>query len=340
MAVLAGCYARSCHLVFRKAHWAIPRKLMGGYLPIRYLLTRVANVPFPPFPDSPHTRLLDFFHRKFPNFSMKMSNDAEADILAVHGPDLFNDKIFIPQHALHSESSVIVMPENFIRLKKEGRIIAKLSSVHEIVNETTIRLNSGEELEADMIICGTGFIRRFPFFSEKHAQMMGLVMKSECDTKINLYRQVLPVGIPNIGFIGFTSSTGHWMTAEVASHWLSDYFLKRLKLPSEKEMYEEIERRHKFLHEIFSESSGAEYEFSYYWIGPLETYLKDMGLALHRTSNWITEYFGVYRPYRFKGLHEERRIKAEKGTAPRHWYFSFEYTICLVLLLIFVFFVL
>ncbi|CAF2038332.1 unnamed protein product [Rotaria magnacalcarata] len=339
MAVLAGHYARSCHLVFRKAHWALPRKIIGGYMSIRYLLTRVFSINFPPFPDAPHTYLFHLFHRKFPAFSIKSSKDAEADILAIHGPDLFNDKIFIPQHLLHHESSVIVLPDDFIKLKKEGRIIGKLASIREIVNETTIRLDSEEELEADMIICATGFVRRFSFFSEKNAQAMGLVKKSGGDTKINLYRQVLPVGIPNICFIGFTSSTGHWTIAEVASHWLSDYFLKRLKLPSEKEMHEEIERRHTFLYDTFGDTGGAEYEFSYYWIGPFEIYLKDMGLALHRTNNWITEYFVVYRPYRLRGLHEERRIKAEKGIVPRHWYFSFEHTICLILLLIFLFFI-
>jgi hypothetical protein len=81
------------------------------------------------------------------------------------------------------------------------------------------------------------------------------------------------------------------------------------------------------------------YQPVYYWLGPVEILLKDMGLALHRTSNWITEYFGVYRPDRIKGLHEERRLKAEKGVAPYRWYFSFEYTIYLIILLIVLFFI-
>jgi len=72
-------------------------------------------------------------------------------------------------------------------------------------------------------------------------------------------------------------------------------------------------------------------------MGAIEIYLKDMGVASYRTSNWITEYFGLYRPVPFKELHEERRLKAETGIAPRHWYFSFGYTICLILLLIFLF---
>ena len=192
--------------------------------------TRASTTTVPPYPDAPYTFLYRFLHRKFPEFAAKMAKNSEADIMAINGPDLYDDKIFIPKDSLIHDNNIRVLPTDFIQLKKEGRIIGKLASIDEIVNETTVRLDSGEELQADMIIGATGFLRRFPFFSEKHAQMMGLIIKSNGDTTTNLYRRVLPVGIPNIGFIGFTSSTNHWMIAEMASHWLSDYFLKTTEI--------------------------------------------------------------------------------------------------------------
>jgi len=99
-------------------------------------------------------------------------------------------------------------------------------------------------------------------------------------------------------------------------------------------MYKEIKTTREFLRDLFN---VIDFDYKYYWMEAIEIYLKDMGVALYRTSNWITEYFGLYRPARFKGLHEERRLKAETGIAPSHWYFSFGYTICLILLLIFLF---
>jgi hypothetical protein len=60
-----------------------------------------------------------------------------------------------------------MISNDFIRLKCEGSIIGKLGVIDEIVDETTVRLSSGEELQVDMIISATGFIRRSPFFSEK-----------------------------------------------------------------------------------------------------------------------------------------------------------------------------
>jgi dimethylaniline monooxygenase (N-oxide forming) len=341
MAVFAGHFARSCHLVFRRAHWMTPRKILRGRVSVRFLCARVSSTLFTPFPSAPHTALFRFLHRTFPGFFKRILNVISADIIATLGPDLFHDKIFIPRHLFQNEENISTIPDDFVSLKKAGRITGKLASVDEIIDGTTIRLVSGEELQADLIICATGFVSRFPFFSEEHAQIMGFstspnLATSNGDTKTNLYRRILPVGIPNIAFIGFGGSVYHWMVAEVASHWISDYFLKRLKLPSVNEMYEEIKTTRSFLQDIFH---GVDFDFKYYSIGPIEMYLKDMGLTLHRTNNWISEYFGIYRPARFKGLHEERRIKSEKGIPPSHWYFSFEHTVLFIVFLTIIFFI-
>ena len=45
--------------------------------------------------------------------------------------------------------------------------------------------------------------------------------------------------------------------------------------------------------------------FDSFVIPPVETLLSEMGLAVHRTSNWIEEYFGIDRPKRLKELYEE-----------------------------------
>jgi hypothetical protein len=334
MAVLAGHHARSCYLVFRKAHWMTPRKIFSGLLPVRLLYTRALSVLFSPVPDAPYGSLFRFLHRKFSKFFTIMTDILSKDIMFIHGPDLSNDKIFIPQHSYRNLENISIIHRDFIRLKREGRFIGRLGIIEEIIDETTVRLNSGEELQADMIISATGFIRHFPFFSEKHGQMMGLIKTNE-NIELNLYRRVIPVGIPNIAFIGFTGSVGFWMIAEAASHWISDYFLQRLKLPkSEQEMYEEIETAQKFILKVFNQ---GKFDYRYYWTAPLEIYLSDMGLNLHRTSNWISEYFGIYRPERLKGLHGERQIIAETGHKPQHFYFSFSFNIFLILFLILIY---
>ena len=336
MAVAAGLFGQLCYLIFRQAHWMFPRMLMGGYLPLRFSFTRLLCLPFGPFPNAPHTALLHFLHRTFPRFFEKIMNGISKDVVAILGPDLFKDKIFLPQHSYRNVQNSSVIPNDFVRLKRDGRIIGKLATIDRIVNESTIRLDSGEELQVDMIICATGFIEGFPFLSPTQAQTMGVPTgMSDRETEFNLYRRIVPVGVPNVAFIGFTLSSCNWMIFEAASHWISDYFLGRLKLPvSEKEMYDEIMTMRRFSRQMFNRNGCY---VNYFWLEPIEIYLKDMGLPLHRTNNWISEYFGVYRPKRLKGLHEERKAKAEGRPLNQRWYFGLGHSLLLFFLLIFLY---
>ncbi|CAF1222584.1 unnamed protein product [Rotaria sp. Silwood1] len=299
LASICGSYTRSCHIVLRRAHWMLPRTIAGGLLPARYLLTRLAYAAYGPFPGAPHSKLFRYFHRTFPRLFTFITDKITADIMAINGPDLYDDKVFLPNNSFRNAENIYMIPQDFIRLRQQGRIIAKLDSIDEIIDSTTIRLKSGEHLQADMIICATGFITRFPFFSDMDAKIL------VCLTQ--------------------------WLVAEVTSHWVSEYFLGRLKLPvSEAEMYKEIDETCTFIHKTFNRTGCY---LMYYWLSPIEIYLKDMGLRLERTHNWISEYFGIYRPERFKGLHEERRAKAA-GIKYHHWYFGFQHTILILFFLL------
>lgn len=252
--------------------------------------------------------------------------------------DLYDDKILIPKYSFRNVENLSRMTDEFIKVKREGRIIRKLASIDEIIDETTIRLDSGETLQADMIVCATGFIEQVSFLSETLSRAVGqnkITPTSNEGSDLDLYRRIIPVGVPNIAFIGLPAAASTWMLFEVQSHWTSDYFLSRIKLPTnEKEMYEEIRTLRNFIFKLFNRKS---YYLQYYWLEPIEIYLQDMGLSLHRTNNWISEYFGIYRPKRIANLHDERQAKAEGKTKSiwhRHWYFGFGHTLLVLVILL------
>lgn len=81
--------------------------------------------------------------------------------------------------------------KEFVTLVREGRIIRKLASVDEIIDKTTIRLDSGDLLQADLIICATGFIEKFSFLSETLSEapvQNKTTSKSDEGVDLDLYR--------------------------------------------------------------------------------------------------------------------------------------------------------
>ncbi len=323
-ATTAALYGQSCHMISRRSHWTVPQNLLHGYLPVEYAFSRLFGILFDPYPYAPHSALYHFVHRKFSFIFNKIFNLMSADFITTYDRDLFDEKIFLPTTPFQNSENFIRITEQFLQLKREGRIIRKLASIDQIIDATTIRLDTGEILQADLIICATGYIEQFPFLP----QVLGQVTTDD-GVDLDLYRRTIPVGVPNIAFAGLAAVATQWLYFEVQSHWISDYFLGRIKLPeTEKEMHEEIRTIRNFVRRKFNRKS---YYIQYYWLEPIEIFLQDMGLSLHRTNNWISECFGVYGPKRIKTLHEERQARPSK-----HWYFSFGHT---VLLLIFIFLV-
>ena len=338
-AIESAKYAQSCHLIFRRPHWLIPNELFHGYVPIKYIFTRLFTVINDPFPCAPHSRLYDFLHGIFSSFFNKIFDSISNDILAKYRSDLFDDKTFIPNYSLRHSENLVRLTEEFLEFIRKGLIIRKVASISGIIDDTTIRLDTGELIQADTIVCATGYIEQFSFLSDALKQTLTINTASSgtCGDKgidLDLYRRIVPVGIPNIGFMGLNAVASQWLFFEVQSHWISDYFLGRIKLPdTEEEMYEEIRTIQHFMRKQFNQKS---YYFQYYWLEPVEIYLQDMGVSLHRTNNWISEYFGVYGPKRLENLHAERQAKAERKSLNiwhRRWYFGFGHTILLILFL-------
>jgi hypothetical protein len=325
-------------MIFRRSHWFVPRDLLKGYLPIGYIFSRIFTLTCYPYPLAPHGSLYHYIHGSFSFIANKIYDTMSADVMKVYGPDLYEDKRFVPKCSFQNSENFVRVTEKFLKMKREGRIIRKLAWIDEIIDETTIRLDSGEIIQADLIICATGFIEQVPFLCEPLGRIVGQETTkptSHDGIDLNLYRRIIPVGVPNISFIGFVAVARQWIYSEAQSHWTSDYFLGRLKLPkTEKEMYEEIEIIRNFIRKLFNRKT---YYMQYYWLEPVEIYLQDMGVELHRTNNWFTEYFGIYKADRIKDLHKERQALAN-GKPFKHWYFGVRHTILLVLVILFLFF--
>lgn len=246
-----------------------------------------------------------------------MKQNIQQDVVQAFGEDFFADKVFLPSVDFQHCTGFGVIPEGFVEAKKSGKIEGRKASIEDMEANCVV-LNTGEKIEADVIISACGFAERFPFFSDEYCQAMNLPNSRNSD--FNLYRRVVPVGIPKIAFVGFIRCLAQWMVAETASHWISSYFLGHLKLPSEEKMQEEKALVDNHIRSRIGKNSP---HFTVYWIEPMEIYLQDMGLSVNRTSNFWKENFQIFTPSRLATLTEERRSKV-KGTYKPGLYWSFE----------------
>jgi hypothetical protein len=100
---------------------------------------------------------------------------------------------------------------------------------------------------------------------------------------------------PNLGFIGYASSTACQLTSEVGAHWLSQCFRGELHLPSAADMSREVARVLEWAGAVFPARSNG------YFVGPyvshyLDELLRDMKLPSKQAGNVFAEYLNpLYR---------------------------------------------
>ncbi|MGB3651174.1 MAG: K+ transport protein, partial [Rivularia sp. (in: cyanobacteria)] len=101
-------------------------------------------------------------------------------------------------------------------------------------------LNSGEQLQADVVVFGTGFRQEIPFLEEKYRNLV----KDE-QGSFHLYRNLINPDVPNMGFVGYSSSFFCQLTSEVGAWWLAEYAKGNL-VPTASQMHAEIEEHLKW----------------------------------------------------------------------------------------------
>ena len=87
-------------------------------------------------------------------------------------------------------------------------------------------LADGTAIPADLVVCGTGYRQRVPFFDEA-------VLKRLTDDRGNfeLYRQILPHDVPDLTFAGYNSSLFSPLSAEMSAVWIASHLAGLHQVP-------------------------------------------------------------------------------------------------------------
>lgn len=205
----------------------------------------------------------------------------------------------VPATPVTSGAQNIGIGDGFYQAVAAGRIEAKRAALAGFSGPSTLRLESGEDLKADVIIFATGWKQQIPFLEE------ALLNEIRRDGHFHLFRQILPPQERRLGFVGYASSANAPLTAEVSAHWLSACFRDELPLPDAEAMDTEIERVRAWAGTVFPKRDAG-YFIGGYVSSYVDELMRDMGLRARRLGP-LEEYLGPIWAERYAGLETERR---------------------------------
>ncbi|MGQ0775767.1 MAG: flavin-containing monooxygenase [Pseudonocardiales bacterium] len=289
--------ANSATIVARTVNWMIPERLLLGLVGYKWiLLTRLGEALLPRYHDPACVRPVDRLDERVKRALWWLIT---RDMLITTGlyrlPRQLRPARALPFHLAHAG----VMPRGYARAVRRGLIDAKIGAVQAYTGKG-LRLTTGEEVAADVIVFATGHQKVFPFLDSR-------VQVHDPAGRLRLYRGVVPPSADRLGFVGFRQVFNNIMGVELTAHWLAGYFQAALhSTPTESEMQEAIDARLIWQEQVLPGSLG--YDFGPYDIHCADELLHDMGLPSRRAGNLLAEYLlpgGV--AHRYTGLTAERR---------------------------------
>lgn len=235
IAVPVSDVAARTDVVARELLWKMPKKL-GGALNYKYLLlTRLGEALFRYIRPKGFERFLHGPGNRVRRAMLDSVGSAATRQLKLRALGL------VPAGAFEdiARSTVSLATDGFYERVADGRVTVhrdqEISGLLAEGGRPCARLADGTVLPADLVVCGTGFRQRVPFFDEAlHARL------EDGAGNFMLYRQILPIGVPHLTFAGYNSSFFSPLSAEMAAVWTAAHLRGAVTLPPADRMRETV----------------------------------------------------------------------------------------------------
>jgi len=226
VAAAVGEVAASTKVVARRLLWKLPRKLMN-VINFKYaVLTRLGEGLFPYIERKGFERFLHGPGRGLRDSMIKSLQTVATKQLHLKALDLVPEGTF----DRIARSTVSLATDELYEQVRQGKTQVlrecAITRLGEQNGQTVAWLSNGQMLEADIVICGTGWQQGVPFLPQA-------VQEHLFDEAGNfqLYRQILPLRIPNLYFCGYNSSFYSPLNAEVGAWWIASHLMGDIHLP-------------------------------------------------------------------------------------------------------------
>jgi Flavin-binding monooxygenase-like len=227
--------AASTDVIARHLLWKVPRRV-GGFLNFKLLLlTRMGEALF---------RYLrprgveKFLHGPANGMRGQMINSIGSASVRQFG---LNRLQLVPPGHMEDivRGAIGLATEGFFEGVEAGSIVVHpnrtITRLLADGGKPTAELDDGTRLEADLIVCATGFTQGVPFLSADLTRRL-------LDERGNfmLYRQIRPVDVPGLYFNGYNSSFFSPLNAEMAAVWIAADLGGAVALPDPPAMRQQV----------------------------------------------------------------------------------------------------
>jgi dimethylaniline monooxygenase (N-oxide forming) len=205
-----------------------------------------------------------------------------------------------------ADSTVGLVSEGFYEQVANGRItVHRDTTITEMGGGPKaapgIRLSTGQVLQADVVICATGFQQRVPFLTPYIQRRL-----TDEHGNFRLHRQILPLEVPNLTFAGYNSSVISTLNAEVAAHWTAALLTGRLDLPPAEKLDEQIDARLRWMEERTPGHHARGTAVVPFSIQNIDEMLGDLKFRLPLHTR-LAQVFRRIKPESYRGLATRRK---------------------------------
>jgi cation diffusion facilitator CzcD-associated flavoprotein CzcO len=284
--VAASETAQRTYMICREVKWKIPRFI--GNLNTKYMfLNRLGEAMIKTRHHNPFEKLLH-------GLGVPDKVFARLEKLLIETQQLQKSNL-VPKMRLQDLKfgEISMETDGFYRKAADGDIALKHGEIESCAGKE-ITLTSGEKIEVDVLIFGTGFRQAIPFLPEPYQKAM-----TDEQGNYILYRNILPPALPRLAFIGYTASLYSNLTSEFSALWLAEYLKGNIRKPADAEIIRENREFHTWRAQFRMNGFTKGLTVMPHSLHYVDTLMKDMKASLPLHS-LIQDWLVVLEPSRYK----------------------------------------
>ncbi|KAG2496945.1 hypothetical protein HYH03_004951 [Edaphochlamys debaryana] len=303
--LVASRTAASVTLLYRQAHWPVPRSVWG--LSVRSLLfNRAIGAMLPPYYEAGAARraaaaltkpIRTLFWR---SLQAAIAHKFKMTVGPKPAVDLPNDLFYGGQ----------VLDDTMDGLMADPLLTRQKGELNRIVRNGVI-LQDNSFLPVDVILYCTGYSKSYDFLEGSMRERLGLQKDG-----LYLYRNCLPHAVPHLAFVGSEVSTfNSILTTGLQALWLSKVLSGKVELPTPEEMVDDIHAQEHWRRKVMPPQRSRGAVLRLYMQHYHDQLLRDMGASPKRKGlNLLAECFGAYTAADYSGLMQDPAGSSPAGS--------------------------